>query len=363
MSVRRFDRYISKQFLLSALFALVAFVLIFITIDVMENMDDFIDRHMGLGLLLKYYLYFTPEMVMLMMPIALLLSSLFTTGRLSNQNELVAIRMSGMSLYRIMAPFLVLSFIISVASIYFNGWVVPRTNKEKLDIGREYLGKNLLSQTSSNLHFQDGPARLVTIGFFDERRNSAARISVQDFSDRNLVDPVRRYDAQEMLWDSTRSAWTLSKGIEREFHGVRESVRPFSSLTLKLPAVTPERIAKMQLKPDEMLYGDLRRFVDEQERSGNNVARWLVDLYSKISFPFANFIVVLFGVPFSSVKRRGGLAVEFGISVLISFVYLAFMKASQVFGYSGALDPLVTAWLANGIFLVAGIAIMLKVQK
>jgi len=88
-----------------------------------------------------------------------------------------------------------------------------------------------------------------------------------------------------------------------------------------------------------------------------------VDYHSKIAFPFASFIIVLFGVPFSSNKRRGGVAVEFGISIAVTFIYLGFMKTSQVFGYNGDLNPFLTAWLANLIFLAAGLVNLARAQK
>ena len=94
-----------------------------------------------------------------------------------------------------------------------------------------------------------------------------------------------------------------------------------------------------------------------------DVARWQVDYYSKISFPFASVIVVLFGVPFSSIKRRGGVGVQLGISLLICFIYLIIMKVSQVFGYNGDMNPLLTAWLANIIFFLAGVYNLWRVPK
>jgi lipopolysaccharide export system permease protein len=93
------------------------------------------------------------------------------------------------------------------------------------------------------------------------------------------------------------------------------------------------------------------------------VARWEVDFYSKISFPFASVIVVLFGVPFSSIRRRGGAGVQLGISLLICFIYLIFMKVSQVFGYNGDINPLLTAWSANILFLAAAAVVMVRVPK
>ena len=125
----------------------------------------------------------------------------------------------------------------------------------------------------------------------------------------------------------------------------------------------PEDLRKKQEKPDEMDYYTLQEFIRSQEEAGQDAARWRVDFYSKVSFPFASVIVVLFGVPFASQKRRGGVGVQLGVSLLICFIYLIFMKVSQVFGYNGDINPLLTAWLANIIFLAGAVVVTLRVQK
>jgi lipopolysaccharide export system permease protein len=112
-----------------------------------------------------------------------------------------------------------------------------------------------------------------------------------------------------------------------------------------------------------MDYYTLKEFIANQENAGQDVARWLVDFHSKISFPFASVIVVLFGVPFASQRRRGGVGVQLGISLLICFIYLIFMKVSQVFGYNGDIDPLLTAWAANLLFLAGAVFVILRIPK
>lgn len=112
-----------------------------------------------------------------------------------------------------------------------------------------------------------------------------------------------------------------------------------------------------------MNYDQLRRFIELQKNSGNDVSQYEVDYYSKVSFPFAAVIVVLFGVPLSARKKRSGLALEFGVSILISFVYLLFIKISQVLGYDGIMSPLLTAWLANIVFFAAGLYNTAKVAR
>ena len=112
-----------------------------------------------------------------------------------------------------------------------------------------------------------------------------------------------------------------------------------------------------------MNYDEMNEFIANQESLGNEVARYKVDFYGKIAFPFAGVIVVLFGVPFSSIKRKSGLGVEFGIAVAVCFLYMVFLKVSQVFGYNGDLPPLLTAWMANIIFFVLAIVTILRVPK
>jgi lipopolysaccharide export system permease protein len=358
-----FDRYIIKQFLLTALFGLVAFVAIFVVVDMMENLDDFLDKGATLGLIARYYLYFTPEMIKLMIPVALLLSSLFTAGRMSNQNELTAVKSGGISIYRFMAPLLIVAFIISILAIYFNGWVVPSANKKKFALERVYLKKHLESEGRYNIFMQESPTEIIEIGYFDVDSSIAHQVSIQEFSDTNPTAVAERFDALRMHWNPDSRTWTLEAGMRRVFGTDKEYAERFNSWPIGRLHFVPDDIEKKQEKPDEMEYPDLRKFIENQRRSGNDVSRWLVDLYGKISFPFASFIVVFFGVPFSSTKRRSGLAVEFGISIGICFIYLLFMKTSQVFGYNGSLDPFVTAWLANFLFLAAGAVNLARLRK
>ncbi|MCE1166130.1 MAG: LptF/LptG family permease, partial [Bacteroidetes bacterium] len=107
---------------------------------------------------------------------------------------------------------------------------------------------------------------------------------------------------------------------------------------------------KKQLKPEELVLSEFKEFIDNLEASGQDVSKEKVDYYSIISFPFANIITIIFGVSISSNRRKGGAALHFGVSLIVSFIYLGFVKISQVFGYNGDLNPIITAWLANILF-------------
>ncbi len=359
----RFDRYVLRQFLLTALASLLAFMVLFVVVDMMENLDDFLDKHASITIVASYYLAFLPEIIKLMIPVAILMSALFTTGRMSTYNELPAMKSTGLSLYRFMAPLLVVSLLISGASIYFNGWVVPYANKKKFEIGRVYFQKNIEYIVKSNIFIQDSPTRILSIGFYDDNRTVAQQVSIQDFDPADPTKLVDRYDANEMRWVPASRTWTLVNVVMRHFRDSTETIERYPAYPIGALNFAPEDIRKKQEKPDEMDYTDLRQFIRNQQRAGQDSARWLVDFYGKIAFPFSSVIVVLFGVPFSSVKRRGGLGVEFGIALAVCFLYMIFLKISQAFGYNGDLDPLLTAWMANIIFFAAGVYNLLRVPK
>lgn len=359
----RIDRYVLRQFLQTAIFSLLIFTVIFVAVNMMDNLDDFLDKHATAVIIGRYYLYYIPEIIKLMIPMAMLLSALFTTGRLSTYNELGALKSGGMSLYRFMAPLLVVALLVSAVSVWFNGWVVPYANKKKFEIARVYFQKDVEFVSRNNIFIQDSRTRILSIGMFDDQQAVAYKVSIQDFDPDDPTRMIARWDAAEMRWHPVLKVWKLVSGTERHFTKSTETMSRFESFEIGPLNFSPEDIRKKQEKPEEMNYTDLKEFIANQQRAGHDVSRWLVDFHGKIAFPFASVIVVLFGVPFSSVKRRSGLGVEFGIAVGICFLYIIFLQISQAFGYNGDMNPLLTAWLANIVFLLAGIYNLLRVPK
>lgn len=328
----------------------------------MENLDDFIDHDVPPHIILQYYFVFIPEITRLMLPVSVLLAALFTAGKMSSLNELTAIKSSGISLYRYTAPFLVTALIISLLAIYFGGYVVPFANKHKVYIERNYMKKGIV-RTGSNIFFQDSPTRIVTISYYDILNNKANRVSIENFNKTNPTVIDAKVDARMMKYDSTKRDWVLHRGIKRIFNNTTEKVVKFDSMRINDLNFTPSEVIKKQRKPEEMTLSELKDYETDLLNAGNDPTRIEIEYDSRIAFAFANFVVVLFGLTISSNRRRGGLAVQFGISVLFTFIYLVLMKISVAFGKNGLLDPLLTAWGANILFLIAGIVNLVRVRK
>ncbi|MCX6149421.1 MAG: LptF/LptG family permease [Ignavibacteriales bacterium] len=356
------DRYFIKQFLQTIVFGLIAFAIIFVVIDMMENLDDFIDQSVPYQIIFEYYLYFIPEILRLMTPVAVFLACLFTTGKMANQNELTAIRSAGTSIYRIMLPYLATSLVISIFSVYFGGYVVPLANKGKVNIEITYMKKDI-PPPGSNIFFQDSNTRIVWISYYDVQNQQANRVSIQEFNKNIPAEMTSRIDVGRMKYDSLKQQWEAFNGTKRIFNGNHESVEKFTHQILKELNFKPMDIKTKQEKPEEMSIPDLKKYYENQARTGNDPTRTLIEYHSRYAFSIASFIVVFIGLPLAASKRRGGLALQFGISLLFTFIYLGFMKISQAFGKNGVLDPLLTAWFANIVFIVFAIINLIKAQK
>ncbi|MGD8778261.1 MAG: LptF/LptG family permease [Ignavibacteria bacterium] len=360
--IKIIDRYFLKQFIQSFIFGLIAFTSFFAVIDMMENLDDFIDQNVSSDIIFQYYMVFIPEIIRLMTPVAVLLSCLFTVGRMATQNELTAIKSSGVSIYRIMTSFLVIGFTVSIISVGFGGYIVPMANKHKVFIEQNYMKKDVVS-LGRNIFFQDSKTRIVSIVSYSVDIDQATRISIQEFDEKDITKMISRIDAERMKYDTLENSWQLINGVKRNFTDSTESAKYFDTLSINYLNFNPADVIKKQRKPEEMTLTELDEFATEQLRAGNDPTRIYIEYHSKIAFSFASLIVVLFGVPMSANKRKGGIALQFGISLLFTFIYLSFMQISQAFGKNGVLNPFLTAWFSNFFFLIVAVINIYKVGK
>jgi len=166
-----------------------------------------------------------------------------------------------------------------------------------------------------------------------------------------------------MIYDTTKHSWIALNGSTRIFNDSTEYLENFSTKEFNNLHFSPDDVIKKQRKPEELTLTELDEFIKEQIRTGNISTKLEIAYHSRIAYAFSSIIVVLFGLPISANKRRGGLALQFGINLLVTFLYLVFMKISQAYGKNGVLNPLITAWLANFVFLVAAIINLKRVQK
>ncbi len=362
--MNKLDRYLLRSFVQTLVFSVVALCVIFVVVNLMESLDGFLDHKASAFAIASYYFYFLPQIIKLIFPIAMLMASLFAIGRHSGANEITAMKTAGLSLYRLMLPIVIVSTLLSIAQLGFNGWVVPRATTKMLELDRRFLGKGGSESPTQlyNLYFRDNPLRNVIMNSYDETRKSGAMIAVEDYSSEKHPRITRRVDAKLFHWDSLQQCWSLSDGYRRSVSTAGDiSVAPFVNDTIHLQ-MSHASIMRLQRTTDEMTLPELAEYISILERGGKDVRMKRIDYFGQYAFPFADLIVVLFGVPFASIRKKGGIAVQIATAMIVSFVYLVFTKISQSMGFELNLSPQIVAWSANGLFLLIAL-VNLRITK
>jgi lipopolysaccharide export system permease protein len=352
------DRYILKQFISTLFFALIALCVIFLIVNLMENLEEFLREKLEFSLIAKYYLSLFPEILKILTPIGMLLAVLFTFGKLSTMNEITAMKTGGLSLYRMMLPMLAISFVFSLGQLYFNGWIVPQANQTKLEIEKVYLKKTGKGGSIYDLYMKDTPLKNLILSYYNPDRREGNTVAIEEFTSKMQPRLKSRIEAQKMQWDST-GKWLLINGISRKFWKDSVSVYVFDSLEVSLNT-KHHQIAQLKREPEEMTLPEYEEYIELLKRGGKDVTNHIIDYHGMIAFPFANFIVVLFGVPFASVRKKGGIAVQIAAAMIAAFSYLIFTEVGKTIGNTMGMEPILSAWLANIIFFFIGVIVVLK---
>ena len=355
-----YDLHIVRRLLSGYLALIGGLIVFFIVLHYVEYIDDFMDRRATMkDVFLTYYPSYIPEIIRLTSPLALFISAIFLTSRLSQRLEISSMQTSGVSLYRLLVPFALTGLVISIGMFGFNGWVVPEANRTRLAFEQDYTKDAPARAEYANIHRQNAPRSFLSVNFYERRSQTATSVTLQQFSESGML--LRRIDADRMVWDDSLAVWSLIEPVIRTFdrNGETSLVRQArldTTLTLG-----PRDLARTQSDVEAMSITEAREYLQTLQRTAaNRTGPALVSYHSKFSYPFANLILVLMAVPLASVRRRGGHAVQLGIGLFVAFAYLAVMKLTEPFGYEGALSPLAAAWLPHVLF--AGLALWLLMR-
>ena len=358
--MRLLDKYVLSEFLKFFILSLIAFVLIFTIVDLFEKVDKFIDKKAALSAILKYYSFDAPNTIVLMTPVALLLSCFFSVGSLSRHNELTAIRTSGISIYRIFLPLFLLGLVTVGVTLAVNELVVPYSNHVKLNIWQERIEKKpKRSSKVWNLYYVGKKNSYYQIKCYDPAKRIMEKPTIiWKNSESNIY---QRLDADRAAWDD---GWIFFNVYLRQIDAEgNERVSHHDTLYLPTVEELPGDFEKLQKTPEEMDYEELREYVKTLKKRGSDFVKYLVELHFKLSFPFANFIIVLFGAPLAANLRKTGFAMSFAASLFICFIYWGTIQTSRSMGQNGILPPLAAAWLPNIIFLAGGIYLLHRIRR
>jgi len=353
------DTYALRRIGKPLVVVLCLFTGIFVLVDLFDNAHSFIDNEVSVGIVFLYYAYYLPLIVVLTSPIAMLLATLLAVGGLSRKNELMALKGSGVSLYRILAPVLALSVAVSLANVFIGELILPPATRQRL-----LIKETSITRRASEIVTNDA-LNVTTDGtmFLARRFNSRARtleeVTVEEFDESN--SPTSRIDAKSAVWEDDE--WVFYEGSLRRFTATGEEVTNFDTLEPGYSEPLPSELGVRKLKPDEMAFRELRSYIVRLKASGNDPRDLAVQLQLKLAFPFVTVIMTLLGGSLAAGARRSGFALSFAAALTISFFYYGVLQVGQVLGRQGILVPWLAAWISNIIFAGVGVGLLVRAPK
>jgi LPS export ABC transporter permease LptG len=356
------DRYLLREHLMFTAIGLAVAAALFIVIDLLQTLDRFIRLKPPLLYVLEHFAYRLPAALHDGLPVVILVATIFLFLALTRYHELTAMKAAGMSLYRVAAPIVVLGVVVSVASGVFQELVLPRLNELGDEVDRVKIRGQLPRhlQSRERLWLRTADSRFYRVELLHPGNAEMYGVTVLEVQPPSFR-LQSRLDARRAHW--TPHGWELMEGAFREF-GARGEVQtvPFGRTAIDLQEEIDD-FTKIHKPIAAMSYLELREYVNRLEATGFQARKYLVELYSKISFPLVNLIMVLVAIPFSLQSPRGGRLFGIGLAIAIMAAYLVVHYVALAFARADLLPPLLAAWTANIIFLGLGTSLFLHARS
>lgn len=350
------DRYLIREFLVPFLYCLAAFVLIFIIYDLSAHLDNYIEDHVPLRFLMYYYAIQMPLVMVQVIPLSILLAIVYCLGALNRNNEITAMRAAGISVYRIMLPYLALGALFSGFIFYLNDQHAPRAYEESQRFLQDASGRGGEEQTRP-LAFYNSKEGRAWAGQWRLSDDILQNVAVRSFQDGQVVETITAsraaYLDREWWFFDGAIQWYDARGRAR---GIEEA---FTKRRFAF-AEKPQDFLSSQKDSLSMSAGELWRTMSLYPKDSEIYGRKLVDLHYKIAFPFVGITIVLIAVPLSISSTRGGAAGSAGLSIAICISYYVIQMVGLSLGRGGHLSAWLASWLPNILFGATGLGLLYR---
>jgi lipopolysaccharide export system permease protein len=301
---------------------------------------------------LTYTQYQIPLVISQITPVALLLSVLVVFGLMNKNNELIALRSSGVSSFYLLKPVVGLTTLIAVGLFFLSDVVVPiSANKANRILFEEVKKKAVATSRNKNIWIK-GNRSLAHIRYFNPNNRTISGVTLYYFDD--AFNLVRRVDAARGEYKDNR--WTFHDLMEQNYANRADrteyDIQHYDSRVESLDYL-PDELKQVAKKSEEMNFIELLEYIRRVEAEGYDATKYRVDLHAKIAFPLVCIIMGLIASGFSFRRRmREGIAISIAYGIGVIFLYWSLHSFSISLGYGEILPPIVAAWLANVVFSV-----------
>lgn len=346
---KELDMYIAKKFLRTFFVTILLFIIIIIIFDIAEKLDDFLQRHAQVSEIFSvYYVSFIPTLLNTFSPIFIFISVLYMTSRLASRTEIISMLAGGMSLRRILVPYLAVGALLAFGSYLLNAWIIPISDKKRVKFENTYL-RNYWSESRSTIFRQIKPGVIMYMEYFSNHDSSGIGVTLNQFKDKKLTSSLF---GRFMRWEPNLKTWRLEMVTSREFMADgTQKIKNFPYIDTSI-GFNPDAFFFRVEDVQSLNQNELTAFIEkERMRGSSNVAALQTEKYRRYASPFSTFILIVIAVSVAGRKSRGGLGIALGVGIFVILFFLFFSRYFISLGETNVLDPNLSVWLPNLVFV------------
>lgn len=352
---RIIDIYIVKEFINPYIVGIAIITIIGLSNHLYELFDWIIVKDVDPDAVFRILLYQLPAIIVQTFPAAVLFATITGMSRLNRENEFTALRLGGISLYRLMVPLIIMGILVSSLTFYINEKIVPWANHEARNIIRQYVYKQSVPDVQDNVFFKGPEGRLFFVNKYDEKSERLENIVVYEMpeGDKFPVIITAQYGTV------SGNKWRLEGGIIHRYHDNGEIYRAFLFDSMEYEIASEiEEFYGNQKSPSEMSRAELKRNIVLFQNSGINVDSLLIEYHTRLSLPVAALIFILIGTPLS-LCSKDSRAIGYIFTIVIILGYYILSSVFSSYAKNSQINPLIAAWIPNITFGVIGVILLI----
>jgi len=359
---RLMDLYIIRRFLWYFALLVGIFVFLFEAFTFFELLDDISKHRIPFLMVVDYFRYLTPFLVYQLAPLSALMAVLVTLGAMSKNNEIVAIKASGISLYRLAVPLFVSGLLLTGAMVFLDDVYLPYSNQRQDALRNQIKGRPPQTYSQPQRWILGEKSKIYNYDLFDSTQNLFGGLSVIELDPANFM-VKRRIFATRAKWSDTQNAWVLETGWVRDFSdGTISRYEKFAVTTLPELTEPPSYFHREVRQAIQMSWRELRRYIDGLQRAGFDVAALKVQWHVKLAYPLIAPVSMLLAIPFAFLVGTRGALGGVSLGVGIGITYWIVSRLLEAMGNIGQLPPLLAGWSPDAIFFFFGMYFFFKMH-
>jgi lipopolysaccharide export system permease protein len=358
LSLTILDRYILRKFLGTYVFAIILLLAIIVVFDINEKLDAFLKAPFS-ETMKDYFLNFLPYFANQFAPLFTFIAVIFFTSKLAGNSEIIAMLSTGMSFRRLLRPYMIGAAIIAASTFVLSAYIIPPANVKRIAYQDKYV-KNKRVDYGANIMLMVAPNEIAYMSRYDNISKSGAKFSLESFDSQKCL--VSRLTAQTVSWDTLYS-WRVYDYVIRDFKKGREFIRKGNQLDTVIP-FEPRDFLISANDHEKLTTPQLVNYINRQKLRGvGNIQSFEVEYHRRFAMTAAAFILTIIGMSLSSRKVKGGMGLNIGIGLVLSFSYILFMTVTQTFALSGLTSPLIAMWIPNFVYSIIAVALYFRASK